>query len=128
MATVNMSGDADLVPITFAMVDGTRLVTAVDHKPKTTTSLGRLANIRRHPVVTVLADHYDPDEWDALWWVRVRGTASVLAPDDPGHAAAVAPLVAKYVQYAGREPAGAAVVVDLHEVRGWAAVTSSDHE
>ena len=40
------AGAIDLVPITFAFVDDDTIVTAVDHKPKRTTRLQRLDNIR----------------------------------------------------------------------------------
>jgi PPOX class probable F420-dependent enzyme len=73
LATHNPSGAIDLVPITFAFV-GDTIVTAVDHKPKRTTHLQRLENIRRNPHVTVLVDQY-ADDWNALWWVRIRGDA-----------------------------------------------------
>ena len=38
-----------------------------------TTSLRRLDNVRAHPAVSLLVDHYD-DDWTRLWWVRVDGT------------------------------------------------------
>jgi PPOX class probable F420-dependent enzyme len=127
LATVNAAGDADLVPVTFAIVTGETLVTAVDHKPKSTTALARLDNVRRHPVVTVLVDHYSND-WSSLWWVRLRGPASVVDPGGAGHAEAVDALAARYAQYRERPPAGAAIVVDVREVRGWAAVGSGPDE
>src|SRR3954447_23666509 len=80
LATHNPSGAIDLAPFTFAAVVEHTLVTAVDHKPKRTTKLQRLDNIRAHPAVTVLADHYE-DDWTRLWWVRARGDAIVL--DEP---------------------------------------------
>ena len=120
LGTVNAEGDVDLVPITFALAEPDVIVTAVDHKPKTTTRLRRLDNVRRHPVVTVLADHYDDGDWSALWWVRARGPARVL---DGGaeREAALAPLVDRYPQYRRVRPAGAAIVVMVREWRGWSA-------
>ena len=44
LATVSATGQPHLVPVTFA-VDGDMIYIAVDHKPKTTTKLRRLANI-----------------------------------------------------------------------------------
>ena len=117
LATLNPSGAIDLVPITFACVDDSTLVTAVDHKPKRTNQLQRLANIRAHPQVTVLVDHFD-EEWSNLWWVRLQGTASVH--DRPSDAL-LAPLIAKYPQYAGTRPAGPAIVVAVDHVVGWSA-------
>ena len=110
--------EIDLVPIVFA-IDGESLITAVDHKPKSSQWLQRLTNITTHPEVAVLVDHYD-DDWDRLWWVRLRGTARVLEPG-PAHSAAISPLVAKYPQYVGRPPTGPAIVVAISVWQGWAA-------
>lgn len=112
----------DLVPFVFAWLAGPgpfgRLVHAVDHKPKRHDRLQRLRNVTAHPEVTVLVDHYDED-WSALWWVRVRGRASVLDPG--GDEAGLAALVDKYVPYRDRPPAGPMVVIRIGEVRGWSA-------
>jgi len=117
LATHNSAAGIDVVPITFAFVDDATVVTAVDHKPKRTRRLQRLENIRAHPRVTVLVDHYD-DDWSGLWWVRLRGTAAVHdRPDD----ALLAPLVEKYRQYREVRPAGAAIVITVDEVTGWSA-------
>jgi PPOX class probable F420-dependent enzyme len=119
LATLNPSGVIDLVPITFALLDDDTLVTAVDHKPKTTRRLQRLVDIEADPRVTLLVDHYD-DDWSALWWVRVRGTASVVSDGDPFERAMGA-LVARYTQYTDRLPAGPIIVVELTAWLGWAA-------
>jgi PPOX class probable F420-dependent enzyme len=118
LATVNGEGGIDLVPITFATLGDDLLVTAVDHKPKTTTALARLANIRARPQVTVLVDHYQED-WDGLWWVRLRGTA-IVVEDGPEHAAAVDALVAKYPQYVDQRPAAAVILVRIADWSFWA--------
>lgn len=114
LATHNPSGAIDLVPVTFALV-GDTLVTAVDHKPKRTTKLQRLENIRRNPDVTVLVDHYD-EAWSALWWVRLRGEAEV---HDAVSGEALAALCDKYGQYRQQPPGGPAIVVRVHDVLAW---------
>jgi PPOX class probable F420-dependent enzyme len=116
LATHNPRGGIDLVPCTFALVDDA-IVTAVDHKPKRTTQLQRLENIRNNADVTLLVDHYD-DDWSALWWVRARGQA--LVADEPARPFIDA-LVAKYEQYRVQPPAGAAVVIHVTELTGWSA-------
>ena len=118
LATLNADGTADLVPITFALVDADTLVTAVDHKPKRTAALRRLDNVRARPEVTVLVDHYE-DEWSNLWWVRLRGEAVVVEPGAPGHQAVVDALVEKYDQYREQAPVGAAIVVTIVAWRSW---------
>jgi PPOX class probable F420-dependent enzyme len=118
LATHNPKGEIDLVPITFALVDDATIVTAVDHKPKRTTKLQRLENIRSDPRVTILVDHYDHD-WSRLWWVRVRGEAAVVDQPDPR---LLAPLIEKYEQYQQVAPAGAVIVIAVKDVTTWSAV------
>lgn len=119
LATHGSGGRIDVVPIVFAL-DGERLVTAVDHKPKRTMRLQRLANIEADPSVAILVDHYDDADWTALWWVRGRGLARVVH-DGPVHAAALSALTRKYPQYRDRRPAGAVIVVDDLAWTGWSA-------
>lgn len=118
LATVRPDGRPHLVPVTFA-VDGDRIVTAVDHKPKRTTSLQRLENIQANPLVSLLADRYDAD-WSRLWWARVDGQARVVENGED-HEAAVELLVKKYRQYRARPPEGPAIIVAATAWRGWSA-------
>jgi PPOX class probable F420-dependent enzyme len=118
LGTVDADGRPHLLPICFAVV-GDRLVTAVDHKPKRSTALARLALVRAHPELSVLVDEYR-DDWDALWWVRVDGTATVL-DDVTTEPDLLAPLVAKYPPYAEVAPGGAAIVVTVQRWQGWSA-------
>src|SRR3954470_6397156 len=97
LATVSPSGAPHLVPLVFA-VAGDVVFSAVDAKPKRTARLRRLANVRGHPAVALLADHYDDADWDALWWVRADGRARVLEAGDPEAAVAVDLLAARYAQ------------------------------
>ncbi len=113
------TGRPHLVPITFA-VDGERIYTAVDAKPKTTTAgLRRLRNIRGRPEVSVIADHY-ADDWATLWWARADGTATIL--EDPALIAApIALLAARYPQYRDRPPGGPVIAIRVTRWTGWAA-------
>jgi PPOX class probable F420-dependent enzyme len=117
LATIAGDGSIDLVPIVFH-ADAPRLYLAVDDvKPKSTLRLGRLANIARDPRVTVLADRYD-DDWAELWWVRVKGTATVITAT-PEADRALDRLAGAYPAYAERRPPGDVVRIDVAEVRGW---------
>lgn len=116
LATLRPDGSPRLVPITFAVVDGL-ICSAVDAvKPKTTTRLARLADVRRDPRVAVLVDRYDED-WSQLWWIRVDGTAAVL---DEHPAAAVA-LRAKYPSYMAADLGGPVLVLSPLRWAGWSA-------
>ena len=80
------------------------LVSVVDGKPKRSANLLRLANVRAHPAVSVLVDHYD-DDWTRLWWVRLDGVAEVVV-DGADHEYALSLLEAKYPQYRADEAVG----------------------
>lgn len=120
LATADASGVPHLVPVTFAGVtdEWDRLVFAVDHKPKTTTRLRRLANIADNPAVCFLVDAYD-DDWTRLWWVRADARADVL--DGTVRDAALAALTAKYRQYRERTPTGMVVGARVVRWSGWSA-------
>ncbi|MFE7775287.1 TIGR03668 family PPOX class F420-dependent oxidoreductase [Streptomyces sp. NPDC057445] len=121
LATADTAARPHLVPVVFA-VDGDTVLLAVDHKPKRTTRLKRLANIAANPSVCLLTDHYDED-WERLWWARADGEARVLPSPDrsPEAARFVRLLSAKYQQYADRPPGGPVVEVSVLRWSGWSA-------
>lgn len=125
LATADRAARPHLVPVTFAVHpedepgDGEDLiVTAVDHKPKSTPALRRLRNITENPEVSLLADEYD-DDWSRLWWARADGRAEL--GEAAGHPGLVAALVSKYSQYGERSPAGTLIIVRVHRWSGWCA-------
>lgn len=119
LATVRPDGRPHVVPCCFAL-DGDRLVTAVDAKPKRSPALQRLANVAGTGWAAVLVDHYDDTDWSVLWWVRAEGPARVV--DDPvAVAAAVTLLAAKYPQYRDDPPPGPVIEVGLVHWQGWEA-------
>src|SRR6266540_3209367 len=118
LATTDPDGRPHLVPIVFVL-DGDTLYSAVDRKPKRSTTLRRIENARARPDVTVLVDHYD-DDWTRLWWIRLRGRARVL-DDGEERDRALALLQEKYPQYRTEPPDGPVLAVDVTEVRRWAA-------
>jgi PPOX class probable F420-dependent enzyme len=128
LATVSPDGRPHVVPFTFAL--GSRaggadsgpedhIYSAVDAKPKSSTDLRRLRNIRANPRVAVLADHYE-DDWDGLWWVRADGQAVIL--DDPATMApALALLAGRYPQYREHPPGGPVISIHVDRWTGWTA-------
>jgi PPOX class probable F420-dependent enzyme len=100
---------------------GDRVVTAVDHKPKSTTMLRRVANVRANPAVSLLVDQYDED-WEQLWWVRVDGQARVVSADRPEFEQVIGALHEKYRgQYGLHGLPGPAIVIDAVNWVGWSA-------
>jgi PPOX class probable F420-dependent enzyme len=117
MATTDETGRPHLVVMTFA-VEGDRVYTAVDAKPKSTRDLKRLRNIHANPRVAVLADHYEED-WTRLWWVRADATAEIV--DDPAAMAGpIALLRERYPQYRQEPPEGPVIALTVERWTGWA--------
>jgi PPOX class probable F420-dependent enzyme len=112
LATVTAAGRPHVVPVCFALHEG-RIVTAVDAKPKATTALARLDNVRATGRASLLVDHYEED-WSRLWWVRVDGPAEVLESE-----AAIDALAAKYGQYVAARPAGPVIAITPERWRSW---------
>jgi PPOX class probable F420-dependent enzyme len=119
LATAGGDGQPHLVPVTFA-VDGDLIYMTVDHKPKKSSNLRRLRNIRENPRVALLADYYDDGNWDVLWWVRIDGWASVVE-DERGLQDPLDVLAERYEQYQQRRPAGPVIVIQADRWKGWSA-------
>jgi len=119
LATTDGTGEVHLVPVCFAVVDDA-IVSAVDHKPKTTTRLRRLLDIEVTGRASLLVDHYE-DDWTQLWWVRVSGPAAVHGDHETIATAARAALAAKYRQYAERVPAGPVWSLTMARISAWSA-------
>ena len=131
LATAGADRRPHVVPVVFA-VSGEIVYSAVDAKPKRTTALRRLANVRANPAVAMLVDHYDDADWGALWWVRADGRGRVLDPagetpsgigDDPAAEAAEAGRAIALLRerYPQQEAAGAVLAVDVERWTGWSA-------
>jgi PPOX class probable F420-dependent enzyme len=117
LATIGDTGP-HLVPIVFA-TDGDQVFSAVDHKPKSSRRLQRLANIAANPTVSLLVDHYE-DDWNRLWWVRADGTATIVdEPDAMAHGLDL--LAAKYSQYEQIRQGGPLIEVAVTSWTGWSA-------
>ena len=115
LATASRDARPHVVPITFA-AQADRIVTAIDHKPKSTRNLLRLRNIADNPNVAVLADHYE-DDWSRLWWARADGVAEVT--DAASHPDLAAALTEKYEQYRQQPPADLLIVIHVQRWSGW---------
>jgi PPOX class probable F420-dependent enzyme len=117
LTTIDPDGRPNVVPLVFA-IDGERLYSSIDDKPKRTPQVRRLANIRANPdKVAVLIDHYDED-WPSVWWVRLRGAGRVIEAG-PERDRALALLRERYPQYEDMPPQGPVLAVEVSEWRGW---------
>jgi len=116
LATADAAGRPHIVPVVFAL-DGDTVYSAVDAKPKRSTTLRRFENVRENPRVAMLVDHYEED-WDALWWARADGAGRVLDSERPEARRAVDLLRRRYEQ---QRVVGAVLAVDVERWSGWEA-------
>ncbi|MEX0784210.1 MAG: pyridoxamine 5'-phosphate oxidase family protein [Dehalococcoidia bacterium] len=98
LGTIAPDGRSRLMPVCYALV-GDEIAIAIDEKPKTTTELARVRDIRRDLRVSFLVDRYDDRDWSRLAWLRIEADAAVLQRGDDWPAA-LAALRARYSQYA----------------------------
>jgi PPOX class probable F420-dependent enzyme len=128
MATVTPEGKPHVVPFVFVLLGDEhhlRAYWAVDQKPKIGPRIKRIENLKVNPALEFVVDGY-ADDWDQLWWVRVSGTARVVASDIE-RTQAVAALTKKYPRYVLEPPKGPVIAVDVDTVTGWEATGSPDH-
>src|SRR6266852_5327109 len=118
LATVGADGRPHIVPITFALDEGT-IFFAIDFKPKKTADLQRLRNIEANPSVSVLVDHYEED-WTKLWWVRADGSARIVI-DGAVFENGIARLTQRYAPYRSARPVGPVVAIAVERMTGWSA-------
>jgi PPOX class probable F420-dependent enzyme len=112
LATLDDRGRPHTVPVCFAIVEG-EVASAVDRKPKSSSTLARIRNVRANADATVLFDRWSED-WQQLAWVMVRGNARV---EPAGWGAN--DLVDRYPQYREAPPDGDVIVVRPNNIVYW---------
>ena len=117
LSTLHPTRGIDSVPVCFVVAGDVIGIPIDTVKPKRSTRLGRLRNLEADPRATLLVEHWDADDWTALWWVRV--SVLLTQVDASQLAELTALLLAKYAQY---ENGGIESVVPLRLV----ALTSWD--
>jgi PPOX class probable F420-dependent enzyme len=115
LATIDAGGLPRLVPCCYSVLEHGDVMsplvlhTPIDHKPKRSEdphALARVRDILQRPSVALLVDRWSED-WSRLGWLRLRGDAQLLEPDDPAvseeRVRAIGALRAKYDQYADHQ-------------------------
>ncbi|MBA3947440.1 MAG: TIGR03668 family PPOX class F420-dependent oxidoreductase [Herpetosiphonaceae bacterium] len=99
LATVDATEQPHVIPVCYAC-DGSSFYIALDDKPKHVAPerLKRVRNILEHPQVALVIDRYS-DDWSALAYLLIRGTAVLVAPDGAEHSGAIGLLRGRYSQY-----------------------------
>src|SRR5687768_13841749 len=107
LATVDAKGRPRALPVCFVVGShdggGLELLIPLDDKPKSIDDkhgLARVRDIERRPEVGLLIERWDED-WSKLGWLRLRGHATLLEPDEVSIAfpQAAERLRGKYPQY-----------------------------
>ena len=114
LSTVRPDGGPHVVPIVFALL-GDTVFSAVDAKPKRSTALQRLANVRAEPLRPArrpLRRRLAP-----AVWVRADGVAEVV--DAPAGHPGIEALMQRFPQYRDEPPSGPLLVVTVHRWTGW---------
>ena len=120
LATVHARRGADAVPVVYAVhADGLVGVPIDRVKPKASGLLQRERNLLADPRATLLVDHWDPDDWARLWWVRAELR---WEPSQPTVQAEVLSrlLADRYPQYRD-QPFDRVLVFRITELTGWSA-------
>jgi PPOX class probable F420-dependent enzyme len=117
LATASAEGPR-IVPVTFAWHAGTVVWAVDDVKPKRGRGLRRLRDLAADPRATLLVDHYE-DDWSALWWVELRGTAWTL--EGEAAEAALDALAARYPPYLEARPPGPVLAIQPLRWTWWSA-------
>jgi hypothetical protein len=125
LATLHDTRGADLVPVVYIVVDGHVGIPIDLVKPKASTRLGRERNLESDPRATLLVEHWDRDDWSALWWVRAQlqwlGDGSA-APLVDLAARMAEQLAERHVPYR-EHPFARVLVFRIDAVTGWTAGT-----
>jgi hypothetical protein len=116
LCTLHPERGVDAVPCAYAVEPDGFVGVPVDLvKPKASLRLQRERNLEADPRATLLAEHWDRDDWTRLWWVRAE---LVWAPDDQRAARLADRLALRYPQYADR-PFARVLVFRIGAVTGW---------
>ncbi len=120
LCTVHAVRGVDAVPVVYAVDDDGYVGIPVDRvKPKASGRLQREQNLEADPRATLLVEHWDPDDWTQLWWVRaeLRWHGDADAGRD---AALAARLAGRYPQYRD-QPFERVLVLRIVSLVGWSA-------
>lgn len=123
LSTVDPQRGVNTVPVVYVIDDTGHVGIPVDRvKPKAPGRLARERNLETDPRAVLLADHWDRDDWSALWWVKAELRCE---PDDQDRAAALSALLAgRYPQYRQEQTIARVLQLRIVRVTGWAATSA----
>lgn len=110
----------DPQPVIYAVTDDGYVGVPIDRvKPKASSRLQREDNLAADPRGSLLVEHWDPEDWSRLWWVR----ADVEHVDAPQSSVTddLADRLARTVRQYADKPFHRIVVCRIVKIIGWAA-------
>lgn len=123
LCTVHPERGIDAVPVCYALDDGYIGVPIDSVKPKASARLQRVRNLEADPRATLLAEHWDRDDWTKLWWVRAE--LRWQGDDADREPTLAAQLSDRYPQYRD-QPFVRVLVLKITGLSGWAASEVAD--
>lgn len=120
LCTLHPLRGVDAVPVMYAVDDELVGVPVDTVKPKGSTRLQRERNLEADPRATLLVEHWDAEDWSALWWVRAE-LRHVADSDGARREALAARLAGQVPQYRER-PFAQLLVLQIVGMTGWTAV------
>lgn len=118
LCTMHAERGVDAVPVVYVVDDDFVGVPVDTVKPKASLRLQRERNLEADPRATLLVEHWDPDDWSRLWWVRAV-LQSQSGTDAERAAALSARLAERYPQYRD-QPFARVLTLRIVGVTGWA--------
>lgn len=120
LCTMHPERGPDPLPVVYAVDGDGYLGVPIDSvKPKSSTRLRREVNLESDSRAALLVEHWDPDDWSRLWWVRAH--LRHLAHAEPACVEDLSDRLRRAVpQYAGA-PFHRLLVFRILAVSGWTA-------
>jgi hypothetical protein len=119
-STIHPQRGPDPGPVVFAIDDDDYVGVPIDSvKPKASTRLQREDNLEHDPRASLLVEHWDPEDWSRLWWVRAD-LEHVPEPEQERVDGLADRLARAVPQYADK-PFHRVLVMRAVRITGWAA-------
>lgn len=118
--TLHPERGPDPQPVVYAVTADGHVGVPIDKvKPKASSRLQREDNLAADPRGSLLVEHWDPEDWSSLWWVR----ADVEHLDDPPASVSddLADRLARTVPQYADKPFHRILVCRIVKITGWAA-------
>jgi hypothetical protein len=120
LCTLHPTRGVDAVPVMYAVDDELVGVPVDTVKPKDSTRLQRERNLEDDPRATLLVEHWDTEDWSALWWVRAE--LRLVEQPEAARLDALADRLASSVAQCRQRPFDHLLVLQIVALNGWSAV------